>query len=547
MKIHEITVEGFKSIYKETTIKFPDSGLWKISGIVGVGKTTLGECILFGLFGGVRDKKLLNLVSWGAKKCKVSVSLESRGHEIIINRLVRMKGACELEIFIDGKLLEYTNKRNGQQILEEDYYDVSRTTIESLCIISFNNFKDIVHLSSGSFETRKFIDDVFGFNIVNKYVERAKEHLTTATSKKSQIDYEIQALENQKTKYELSRENIDREIDCSKIFSLKQQIVEQTTLLNKARDSYAAQSQLIEKSRDEHMKQMNVIKERGKQVKNTIDKLSSGICPLCGSTIEPQALDEYHKQREELLESYNEQKLLYDTDCKNLKNLQERARTEAEAINSRINKLNNEISKINLQQKLLANNYDKLINDIDSSILIKKDEQNKAEQEVGKWQEFYDKIYKDSRPTLLRHYIPALNSNINFYMQELNQPHVITFDETFKVTISAYGVDDIPVSNLSTGQSKIVDTAVILGILKTLLNGVNFNMLFLDELFSNAHAELRNTICQMLKKNMNDKLIYIITHAEMDDTLFDGIIKTKLNHWEDEDSKLIQNTEYIVK
>ena len=115
------------------------------------------------------------------------------------------------------------------------------------------------------------------------------------------------------------------------------------------------------------------------------------------------------------------------------------------------------------------------------------------------------------------------------------------------MTISAYGVDDIPVSNLSTGQSKIVDTAVILGILKTLLNGVNFNMLFLDELFSNAHAELRNTICQMLKKNMNDKLIYIITHAEMDDTLFDGIIKTKLNHWEDEDGKLIQNTEYIVK
>lgn len=547
MKIHEITVEGFKSIYKETTIKFPDNGLWKISGNVGVGKTTMGECILFGLFGSVRDKKLLNLVSWGAKKCKVSVSLESRGHEIIINRLVRMKGACELEIFIDGKLLEYTNKRNGQQILEEDYYDVSRTTVESLCIISFNNFKSIVHLSSGSFETRKFIDDVFGFNIVNKYVEKAKEHLSEAIAKKNEIDYEIQAMESQKVKYELARENVDSEIDCSKITSLKQQITEQTTLLNKARDSFSSQSQLIEKSRNEHMKQMNVIKERGKQVKSTIDKLSSGICPLCGSRIEPQALDDYHKQREDLLKSYNEQKVLYDKDCEDLKELQSQARTEAETINSKINKLNNEISKINLQQKLLANNYDKLINDIDASILIKKDEQNKAEQEVKKWQEFYDKIYKDSRPTLLRHYIPALNSNINFYMQELNQPYVITFDETFRVTISAYGVDDIPVSNLSTGQSKIVDTAVILGILKTLLNGVNFNMLFLDELFSNAHAELRNTICQMLKKNMNDKLIYIITHAEMDDTLFDGIIKTKLNHWEDEDGKLIQNTEYIVK
>ena len=103
---------------------------------------------------------------------------------------------------------------------------------------------------------------------------------------------------------------------------------------------------------------MNVIKERGKQVKSTIDKLSSGICPLCGSRIEPQALDDYHKQREDLLKSYNEQKVLYDKDCEDLKELQSRARTEAETINSKINKLNNEISKINLQQKLLANNYD---------------------------------------------------------------------------------------------------------------------------------------------------------------------------------------------
>ena len=130
-------------------------------------------------------------------------------------------------------------------------------------------------------------------------------------------------------------------------------------------------------------------------------------------------------------------------------------------------------------------------------------------------------------------------------MQELQQPYNIKFDENFKCTISAFGTDDIPVNSLSVGQSKLVDTGVILGIIKTLLNGVNFNICFLDELVGNMHAELREIVCSMIKKNMPDKLIYIISHAEIDDMYFDGKIKVKLRHWE-EDDKLIQNSEYII-
>ena len=86
MKVKSITVECFKSIYKKTTIEFSDTGLWKISGDVGAGKTILGEAILFGLFGTVKDTNIKNLISWNAKKCTSSIELESRGHNIIINR-----------------------------------------------------------------------------------------------------------------------------------------------------------------------------------------------------------------------------------------------------------------------------------------------------------------------------------------------------------------------------------------------------------------------------------------------------------------------------
>ena len=50
MIINKIKINNFKSIYDELELDFNDmGGLWKISGSVGSGKTTIGEAIIFGL------------------------------------------------------------------------------------------------------------------------------------------------------------------------------------------------------------------------------------------------------------------------------------------------------------------------------------------------------------------------------------------------------------------------------------------------------------------------------------------------------------------
>ena len=68
MYIHKIKITGFKSIYDTTEFNFDDiKGFWKISGAVGVGKTTIGEAIIFGLFGSVNGKNNSDLISWGLK------------------------------------------------------------------------------------------------------------------------------------------------------------------------------------------------------------------------------------------------------------------------------------------------------------------------------------------------------------------------------------------------------------------------------------------------------------------------------------------------
>ena len=554
MKIKSITVEGFKSIYKKTTINFPDSGIWKISGDVGVGKTTLGECILFCLFGDVKKKKQSDLISWNAKKCTASINLESRGNDITINRVIRSVGIGKLDIFINGKPLEYTNKRSGQQILEEDYYDISRATVESLCIISFNNFRSIVSMSlcTNSNETKKFIDEVFGFSVVNSYIDHTRQHLSLATQTANNLQVTLNTLSSQREHYISCRDNVNKDVlqnsesSVTRVKELEKLISEKEAELKSTTTIFKDMVKILDDKCDEYKKEMIVIKERGKQLRTTINKLKEGICPLCGSKVEQSEIDNYNNQLQELITQYKRLEELHKESSAENSEFVKKYNQKLNDKKSEIAKFKNEIKEIQLQQELLSNNYNEIIKDLDTRIQNTSAELNNAQQEVNKWQTLYDKLYKESRPTLMKHYIPTLNTNINFYMEKLEQQYIIKFDETFKCSISAFGINNIPISSLSTGQSKLIDTAVILGIIKTLISGVNFNIVFFDELFSNVHAELRNTITNMLRTCVPNKLIYIITHAEMEDTLFDGVIKTKLHHW-DEDDHLIQNTEYKIQ
>ena len=63
MKLTKIKVSKFKSIYDELEIDFNEvRGFWKIGGSVGAGKTTIGEAILFGLFGTIGGKNNGDLI-----------------------------------------------------------------------------------------------------------------------------------------------------------------------------------------------------------------------------------------------------------------------------------------------------------------------------------------------------------------------------------------------------------------------------------------------------------------------------------------------------
>lgn len=551
MIIKKITIHGFKSIYDETEFIFDKdnicTGLWKVSGQVGVGKTTLGEAILWCLYGSVKDKTNAELISWGAKKCEGTIEMISNGHDITVHRLMKRQGQGEMDIFIDGTPLEYTDKRNGQQILESEYYDVSRIAVETLCVISFNNFKSIAQMSAGSKESRQFIDDVFGFGVVKNYISATKEEVSKRSNELISISAVIGSLETEKENIENNISKYKRMIDVpsDEEIGIRQDISSLQQKLSEFESKTLIEIESQKKYLTSLSSKMTISTSEGKMLKSNIDKISGGRCPVCGSEVDISIIDSYKEKLNELRSEYKVLKSEYDEKTKELNNYIREMGEEKTKYNDSISVLKKKLQEISIHKTMEISSMEDRIKVLNERIKEEKEKKLSIDVDVSGWKELYDILYNNSRSLLMKHYIGPLNNNINYYMQELQQPYMIHFDERFVCTIDAFGERGISIRSLSTGQEKIVNTAIIFGILKTLLNGVNFNIIFLDELTSNMHDDLRDLTCEMLQRNIKDKCIFIISHAPIDDNPFEGEIKVKLSPREENDH-LIHNSTYNI-
>lgn len=546
MTIKEIQIEHFKSIYDSTTFTFNRDGLWKVGGAVGSGKTTLGEAILFCLYGQVKNKTIGDLISWGASRCDATIKMSTSGHDIELHRRVKRQGQGQLDIIIDGEVLEYTDKRSGQQILETEYYDVPRVAVESLCIISFNNFKSIASMGPGSKESRQFIDDVFGFGVVNDYIEQTKiirdekkYTLMELQAKKRMIEKDISSLRHKMD--ELKGIN-----ESGESVEMSRRINEINEMLKDSEQTYKGYIFTTTQTYEEANRLCNLLKLQGKQLKNNIDKIKGGVCPVCGGSVSVDKIQEFTDELNSLREKYKEANLNREsvaTDLMNYKNELNMIQTKA---SKEIESLRSAIRDIEIKKKCESEGNESRMNELEEELVIAGKAITSAELELSGWDELYNELYRNSRGTLMRYYVDELNNNINYYLQEMQQPYIIQFTEKFECKISAFGEENIGINTLSTGQEKVVNTAIIFGILKTLLNGINFNIIFLDELTSNMHDDLRDLTCDMIRRNVKGKSIYIISHAPIDEQLFDGEIKVKL-YPREEDGRLIQSSVYTTE
>lgn len=525
MKISKIKIENFKSLYDPVEIDFQSvKGFWKISGTVGSGKTTIGEAIIYGLFGTVGGKNNGDLISWGRKHGLVELWCQSKGKKIYIKRELNAYGQSPVYVEVDGEELLFTNKRNAQTQLEQEYYDTSKAVLELLCIISFNNFKSLATLNTN--DTKKFLDQMLGFYILTEYSDICKQLKSNNMQEISKLSNTIGQLKSQITKLEqlsnIEIINTNKDEIGSQIKELKDTYKTKVTTYNEKVNELTLM-------KDKYEQEKSGIMALGSKLKKEIEFIQKGICPTCGAPIDQSTLEDKQNERKLLLSQYENLITSINDVCAKINKVNFDKENETKELLSKIDECKHILVRLEEQEKHKIINESEIIN-INNDIKEYNDKLCDLQKEDYEWGELLAILSSTVRSEILKSFIPSLNKNIEIYSQYLKLPYIIEFDHNFKCGITLYNDSkQIPISSLSTGQLKITDMVIILGVLGTIINPNKFNIMFLDELFSNLDSDLRNELCGVLRKFLkDDNTIFIISHTDLDDRYFDGEISMKL-------------------
>lgn len=543
MRIHTVKITNFKSCYGTQEFNFDELvGLVKLSGPIGSGKTLLCEAIQWGLLGTVKGQTNPSLVSWNTDACEVEITLTSKNKEVYIRRNIREA----LIVEVDGKALMASNKRNAQTILEEDIYDVPKLAILKMCLISFNGFSSLADMNPA--QTKEFIDEIFGFKLFTEYnwiVQEEKKALQNNIVKLSAMhDENVKQINNLLEKKRQQQIQLDENFNLSGLKTEREELVAEGIKTkeeyNKIDASYKVEENELNEKKLVHFQKKNEYRTLGKQKKEYINTFKEGKCPTCDHEVDPSILEDNRVQMLNYAEKYKEEEAKELVINDQLLEKQKEHRDSLAVIQDKITELKTKINKIdsdiaiyNNNVKLINENYDDLINECQKKIDEVKKELEAADIEISEWLQMEELLTKTLRYKLLDTLIPHINKSIRFFIDKLDQPYRIEYDQEFKAHIYTDSFDrEISYANLSTGQKKTVDIAIVFGILQNVISNVDMNVLVMDELMSNMDADARNVMLSVLKESLSeDKSIFIVNHAEMNDDYFDHKIRVGLHNY----------------
>lgn len=521
MRIDKIRLRNFKSYEDETTIDFTKiRGYWWISGQIGAGKTTIGEAIIYGLYGTISGKSNQSLLTWGARHGLVELWCESRGKKLYIRRELNLHGQSPMSVDVDGEPIVFTNKRNAQAQLEQDYLDAPRTTMELLCIISFGNFKSLSTLNAK--DTKLFLDQVLGFDSLTAYIDICKEDMSALRTQGVTEQATIRTLQSQVNRME-NYTFIDGDADVLRkdIKALKDEIVSRET----ERDNIIKP---LQQKLTTLNQRLGEVKALGTNKRREIDFIKRGTCPTCGAPIDQSQLEVKEAERKNLGEQYKDLSAQISDISAQISQENVEATNYITQRRNRVKSQENELVRLEEQAKQTKVNQDE-IDRLKQEIKDHESNLSKLNIELAEYERLQQILQVNIRKQVLDSFIPSLNSKIKEFAGMLSMHYVPEFDSMFKCSIRSANLDSIPTASLSTGQLKMVDMVIILAVIGTVISKIQSNIIFLDELFSNLDPRTRSELIAVLRATLpQSTTCLIVSHQDMDSGLFDGHIKTKL-------------------
>ena len=551
MVIKKLILNNFKS-FPDQTIDFTKlpNGFIHIQGKIGSGKTSLGEAILFGLYGTIRGKTNKSLLSWGCLKGSVELEIEnSRGNIIHIIRDMHRYHSSKLLITIYKDENSFLNKENGespiildgsnkvdiQKTLETEYYDIPSYIMDMLCIISFNNFKSLSTLNTK--DSRQLLDFLLGLDQLNPTIEKIKNKLSINKEKLIELNTKLsikQDLDKQNQQQILDLENQILDLETGKT-----KLLDNSDYLDLTKNILPDLKDKIKKKEDKFKEYGILINNLNKNIKvltkNHLKHNPNEVCncPTCNQPVNESVIDNIKIEISGLENLQNTIK----SELNELSKVFQEKETELRiGFTEPLGILNKKIEECKIKLKHLQTSLESLLkkdgngNNNNNELSLEQDILS-TEWESILLQALLDQLTKEVRSKIIAQFVPLLNQHIENYSSQLALPYQPYFTgNEFECKIRNLNQDDIDITSLSTGQTKSVDMIVILSIITTILHQNSLNILFLDELFTNLDNGIKYKLINILKSSLPGKKILAISHENFPDSILDGTLRIDYNY-----------------
>ena len=530
-----------------------------IIGENGAGKSTILDALCFGLFNKpfrkITKPQLINSVNLA--DCRVEIQFTIGKVDWQINRGMK---PTVFEIYKNGvQLNQSASAAEQQKWFEQNVLKLNYKSFTQIVVLGSSTFVPFMQLPAAG--RREVIEDILDIRIFSAMNTVLKDRIKENKEAVSEIDYSISLLKDkvdvQKRFIEdlkkqgednvtLWQEEITKlELDIkSSHLELERYMRDIDTMTHQMNDLPNPQKEL-DKLNEFHIKFRSKIKD----MESSIEFLTSNdVCPTCNQDI-TEEFKNYNitsgKEKISKLESALED---IDSKEKTLTDSLNQRNTIQKEINQVQNKINNCFSAINWKQnkvKETENQIQSIKSNTDN--VDREREKMKTLIEQGKGQELQRRqiskrstelkiigdILKDGgvKSTIIRKYLPVMNTLINKHLQELEFYVNFNLDDTFSETIKSRFRDEFSYASFSEGEKMRIDLALLFTWREVakLKNSVNTNILILDEIFDssldgNGTADFIN----ILRTVTDGNNVFVISHKEdMLHDKFDNVIQFK--------------------
>jgi DNA repair exonuclease SbcCD ATPase subunit len=513
-----------------------------VSADNGAGKSTLSIWALYyALFGKAYKKevKVASIVnSQSNKDCLVEVEFTAQGSDWVVRRGRKPE---VFDIMRDGKRVEDEAALKDYQVYLESVISMDEKAFEYIVALGPDKF--VPFTSLGASQRRAFVEQILDITVISTMNELTKTRIKAIRKAAEQVYYDINMNESKMLGHErtlgILRNQRDQRLrdTSSELVTLQSDELHMTSMIDKLNAKLDETTALIDQSADkklsDHQSMINRFQMKMIDLKNNAKKYTSMTsCPTC-----LQCVAEEHKQG--IADTANAavakleaplQKLIDD-----LRPLQEKVASNA-AINDKASKIRQAIMELRVKKqgvssqiaaikaKLANANEDAQIDIETHAILTLQDilkdlnENHQSYKQEEDETNFFLLTLKDDavKAEIVRQYLPFLNQKINEYLDAMNLYIQMSLDEEFNISMFAPNRKGQTIDNLSTGQLRRVDLAVLLAWREVARSkaSVSSNLLILDEILENLSEQGVADFAELWQTKYADKEINLFVISQ---------------------------------